>query len=100
MGWLCGCCGEMLLPKEELSSGWWEESQLFFTLVKGDNKSAVFACRWKQARGMRQLSARSEMGGIGFGGESAATPPRLLTSSTSTTQFSAAPVGIGIPCVK
>lgn len=86
-----------------------EGKSIVLYLSQGDNKSAVLACSWKQARCMRQLSARSEMGGIGFGGERAScrlsgchfthssTTPH---ESTSTTQFSAAPVGIGIACVK
>ena len=85
-----------------------EGKSIVLYLSQGDNESAVLACSWKQARGMRQLSARSEMGGIGFGGEGAAgfravtlpTPSTPPHESTSTTQFSAAPVGIGIPCVK
>ena len=71
-----------------------EGKSIVLYLSQGDNESAVLACSWKQARGMRQLSARSEMGGIGFGGEreraaagfravTLPTPPPLLTTTTS-----------------
>ena len=69
---------------------------------QGDNESAVLACSWKQARGMRQLSARSEMHGVGLcGGELQAC--RLsgchFIHSSSTSRLCALPHAIlGYTC--